>query len=240
MTVLRSLLFNIWFFVSTALIVLIPGSLARLLAPEWTMALARFWAWVELGAARRICGIRLSVSGLEHLPRNGAALVASRHESAFDTMVWLTLVPRAAYVLKMELTRIPLFGSLLRPAGMIPVDRNGGLQAMRQLMREGSRAEAERRQIVIFPEGTRGPPGELLPLHPGVAALAAATGLPVIPVVTDSGSVWGRRAFRKRAGTIHIHILPPLPVGLKRAELMTRLEEALRQGMAELKARPAP
>ena len=239
MTVLRSLLFNIWFFGTTTL-VLIPGALVRVFAPGWAPALARLWARVELFGARWICGIRVSVSGLEHLPGDGAALLASRHESAFDTLVWLTLVPRVSYVFKTELLRIPVFGSLLCPAGMIPVDRDGGSQALRELMRAGARAVEERRQIVIFPEGTRGAPGDLLPLQPGVAALAAATKLPVIPVVTDSGSLWGRRAFHKLSGTIHIRLLPPLPVGLKSAELMTRLEDALRRGMTDLNARPTP
>jgi 1-acyl-sn-glycerol-3-phosphate acyltransferase len=94
-------------------------------------------------------------------------------------------------------------------------------------MREGERALREQRQIVIFPEGTRAEPGALLPLQPGVAALAGRTRLPVIPVVTDSGRCWGRRAFQKRAGTIHIDILPPLPATLQRTELMRRLSAAL-------------
>ena len=96
---------------------------------------------------------------------------------------------------------------------MIAVDRSGGARAMRGLMRDAARAVAERRQIVIFPEGTRAEPGAVLPLQPGIAALAASTGLPVIPVVTDSGRCWGRRAFRKYPGVIHIVLLPPIPCG---------------------------
>lgn len=233
MIVLRSLLFNAVYFGSTALL-LIPSLFIRLFAPRRALALAMLWARVEVAAVRLICGIRLTVSGLEHLPREGAALIASRHESAFDTMVWLTLLPRASYVLKSELERIPLFGGIVRPAGMIPVDRDGGATAMRQLMRDGIRAVAERRQIVIFPEGTRGESGTLLPLHPGVAALAFSTKLPVIPVVTDSGRLWGRRSFRKHPGTIHIRILPPLPTNLKRPELMARLEKSLRDGLLDI------
>ena len=87
-----------------------------------------------------------------------AALIASRHQSAFDTIVWLTLVPRCCYVLKQELLRIPLFGPLMPLAGMIAVDRDGGAAALRGLLREGERAVREGRQIVIFPEGTRAEP----------------------------------------------------------------------------------
>jgi 1-acyl-sn-glycerol-3-phosphate acyltransferase len=131
-------------------------------------------------------------------------------------------------VVKQELTRIPLFGPLLRAAGMIAVDRMGGGTALRGLIREADQAVREQRQIVIFPEGTRAEPGSQLPLQPGIAALASWTGLPVIPVVTDSGLCWGRRAFRKQPGTIHIRLLAPIPAGLPRQQLMQRLESALR------------
>ena len=228
----RSMLFNIFFF-STTFLLLLASLAVRLFAPARAVTVGVIWARMQLAAARIICGIHLKVTGREHIAP-GAALIASRHESAFDTMVWLTLVPNASYVLKKELLRIPLFGGLLEPAGMIPVDREGGSMAMRGLMRAGAAAARAGKQIVIFPEGTRAEPDSALPLHPGVAALAAATGLPIIPVVTDSGNCWGRRSFRKRPGTIRVVILPPLPTGLKRAVLMPRLDAALRDGMAAL------
>ncbi len=233
-TLLRSALFNLFFFVTTFLLTVLVGLPMLVLAPERMLPLARFWAWLILAAARGICGIRLSVSGGEHLPQDGPALIASLHQSAFDTIVWFTLVPRCCYVLKQELTRIPLFGRLLRHIGSIAVDRSAGAKALRGLIREGRRARDQRRQIVIFPEGTRARPGVKLKLQPGVAALAAVTGLQVIPVVTDSGTCWGRRAFRKPAGTIRLLILPPIPAGLERAELMQTLAERLDAGAAML------
>jgi 1-acyl-sn-glycerol-3-phosphate acyltransferase len=229
MTVLRSALFNLFFFLESFVLVL-AGTVLRVAAPQRIVRLGRFWARLTLGGARAICGIRVQVVGLEHMP-DGAALLASQHQSAFDTLVWLLLLPRCCYVLKQELLRIPLFGPLIPFTGMIAVDRQGGAPALRRLMRDGARAAREGRQIVIFPEGTRAAPGAMLPLQPGVAALAASTGLPVIPVVTDSGLYWGRRAFRKRPGKIRIRLLPPLPAGLKREELMQRLEAALRAGV---------
>jgi 1-acyl-sn-glycerol-3-phosphate acyltransferase len=99
---------------------------------------------------------------------------------------------------------------------------------LRALLREGERAKREGRQIIIFPEGTRGEPDKILPLQPGVAALAARTRLPVFPVVTDSGRCWSRRAFRKRAGTIHIRILTPIDPDIGREALMQRLTTAFR------------
>jgi 1-acyl-sn-glycerol-3-phosphate acyltransferase len=154
-------------------------------------------------------------------------LIASRHQSAFDTFVWLTLLPRCCYVFKDELLRIPLFGPLISAAGMIAVDRDGGGGAIRALLRQADRAVREQRQIVIFPEGTRSEPGSPGVLQSGIAALASRTGLPVIPVSTDSGLFWGRRAFRKRPGTIRIVIGSPIPVQTDRKALMRALEDAM-------------
>jgi 1-acyl-sn-glycerol-3-phosphate acyltransferase len=228
MTIVRSTLFNVFFFTMTFIIALVPGMFVRLIAPARVMDVARMWARIMVGAARIICGIRLQVHGLERLEGADARLIASNHQSAFDTIVWLTLLPRCCYVVKQELLRIPLFGPLLSLSGMIAVDRGGGAAALRQLLREADRALREKRQIVIFPEGTRATPGVRLPLQSGVAALAARTHLPVVPVVTDSGHCWGRRAFQKRSGTIHIRVLDPVPAAISRAHLMQCLEITLR------------
>ena len=225
MIVLRSLLFNLWFFGLTTVLAVAALPL-RLFAPRRAIPYAQGWIRLVLGGLRLICGIGYRVEGLENLPASGPALIASMHQSAFDTLVWALIAPRFAYVLKRELTRIPLFGPMLVATGMIPVDRDAGAAALRGLLRQADRALAEQRQIVIFPQGTRVAPGMQVRLHPGVAALAARTRLPVIPVVTDSGRYWGRRAFRKRPGTIRIVLLPPLPSGLSREALMQRLEAA--------------
>jgi 1-acyl-sn-glycerol-3-phosphate acyltransferase len=232
MIVLRSALFNVAFF-AISFVLTLSATVVRLVAPRHVLDLAMLWARSLVAAARIICGIRLEVSGLEHIPA-GAVLIASRHQSAFDTFVWLTLLPRCCYVFKVELLRIPLFGRLVSAAGMIAVDRRAGGAAIRALLREGDRAVREQRQIVIFPEGTRSEPGTPGMLQSGVAALASRTGLPVIPVSTNSGRFWGRRAFRKRPGTIRIVIGRPIPARTNREALMRALED----GMAELDREP--
>ena len=227
MTWLRSALFNLFFFgfSATYAALLLP---LLLLPRRWLLEPIRFWAKLIVLALRPLCGIRVRVTGGEHLPAGGgAALIAAKHQSAFDTVVWLWLLPDPAYVLKRELLDIPVWGWLARGTGMIAVDRLAGSTAMRHLLRAGQAAAAEGRQMVIFPEGTRVPPGERRPYQPGVATLAAATGLPVIPVATDSGLLWGRRAFHKRPGVITVAVLPPLPAGLRRDALLRRLEEAI-------------
>jgi 1-acyl-sn-glycerol-3-phosphate acyltransferase len=223
MTLLRALLFNAYFFGLTFLLAL-PTPLLRLFAPARALDYARFWVRVVLWGARAICGIRVRVTGLEYLPHESAALLASQHQSAFDTLVWLTLVPRPSYILKHELTRIPLFGPMLIAAGMIRVDRAAGAAALRAVLAATARAKAARRQILIFPEGTRVAPGVRVKLQPGIAAIAARLALPVIPVATDSGLCWGRRAFMKYPGVVHIAIGPPIPAGTPRPALLDAIE----------------
>ncbi len=225
---LRSLLFNIWFFGATLGMGLL-GVPVRWFSRRHALWVAQSWAGLVLGGAATLCGIRVAVVGREHLPTAGAALIASQHQSAFDTLVWLRLVPRAAYVFKAELARVPLFGSLLVPAGQIPVDRGASFSAVRSLLRGADRAKADNRQIVIFPEGTRVAPGIEAELRPGIAALAARTGLPVIPVATDSGRYWGRRAFRKTPGVIRVVVGPPIPPGLPQAALIVAIQERWRE-----------
>jgi 1-acyl-sn-glycerol-3-phosphate acyltransferase len=224
MTMLRSALFNLFFFSSTFFMT-IPAAVLTVVAPGQVWIWARAWARLQIGAARVICGIRMQVSGLENLPPP-PVLIASRHESTFDVLAWLALVPAACFVVKRELGQIPLFGRCIRGAGMITVDREAGGSAMRALLRGGDQAKAEGRHIIIFPEGTRADPYEQLPLQPGVAALASRLKVPVVPVMTDSGRCWGRRAFRKRAGTIHIQIQPALTATTEREVVLDELRSA--------------
>ena len=225
MIIVRSAFFNVAFFL-VSFVLTVAATVVRFTAPRFVFDMAVLWARTLVASVRVICGIRLEVTGFDNIPPGGV-LIASRHQSAFDTFVWLTLLPRCCYVLKDDLLRIPLFGSLITSMGMIPVDRGGGGGSIRALLRHGDRAAGEQRQIVIFPEGTRGDPGTPGELQPGIAALALRTGLPVIPVSTDSGRYWGRRAFRKQPGTIRIVIGQPIPAQTDRKALMQALEVGL-------------
>jgi len=223
--VLRSLLFNVLFFGVAGTLAVLGSPL--LLGPKRFQRRAMAWlAKLLVWIMEKTCGIKVRVSGREHLPAEGAALIASKHQSAFDTLVWFALVPDVTYVMKQELFRIPIYGSFARRAGMIGVDRDGGAPAMRQMMREAQVAAREGRQIVIFPEGTRTTAGELNEWHPGIVALASVTKLPVIPVATNSGKYWARHHFIKRPGVLAINILPPL-VDVPRHELLARLEQVI-------------
>ncbi|GAB0117547.1 lysophospholipid acyltransferase family protein [Acidisoma sp. 7E03] len=219
-----SLLFNIGFYAATAFYSLWGYVALRRGRAGELILIGRAWARVVIRLLR-LCRIEVRVSGFENLPTSGPMLIASTHQSAFDTAVWM-LLPRPAYVLKKELLKVPVFGGLMQPAGMIAVDRAAGARAIRDLIRDGQAAAADGRQVIIFPQGTRARPGEPRVIQPGVAALAGAMRAPVIPVVTDSGAHWGRNSFLKQPGTIHIVIGPPLPAGLARSALVTALDAA--------------
>ena len=236
MTILRSALFNLVFLGGTVLTVLL--AVPMLAAPAWLLrAYVRGWARSMITLLRWICGIRLEVTGLGNIPP-GSTIIAAKHQSAFDTVVWLVLLPEVAYVLKKELIDLPVWGWLARRCGHIPVDRSAGASALRSMVRAAQSRLAEGRPVVIFPEGTRTAPGERVSYQPGVAAMAIATGAPVVPVATDSGLHWGKRAFRKPLGIIHVSILPPLPAGLPRAAMMRQLESTIEAETARLTALP--
>ena len=225
---LRAAAFVVWFYGITLAFCLL-GVPVRIFARHRALWVARTWVKTVLAGMPAVLGVRVVVTGLHHLPASGAALIASQHQSEFDTLVWLKLMVLPSYVMKQELLRIPLFGALLKPAGMIPVDRQGGAAAMRLLLTETAAAAAAGRQIVIFPEGTRLPPGQRVDLQPGIAAIAARTGLSVIPVATDSGSIWTRKLMSRRSGDLHVAIGPPIPASTPRRAMLTAIEAFWRE-----------
>ncbi len=190
--------------------------------PARVLAVAKLWARLCLRALRLLCGIGYAAQGLENLPEGGA-IIAAQHQSAMDIFIWLAVLPLPAFVFKRELAKIPLFGPMLVPGGMIPVDRGGGAAALQEMIAGCAAALAAGRQVVIFPQGTRTAPGERVSLRHGIAALARACGAPVLPAATDSGLRWGPRSFGKRAGLARLKIFPALAPGLERAAIIAAL-----------------
>jgi 1-acyl-sn-glycerol-3-phosphate acyltransferase len=225
----RSAIYAAWFWGGGLLIALCGQILPRSALPAY----AGFWSRMMLGGLW-IVGIRVEVEGLERLPKSGPMLIASQHQSEFDTMIWLKLLPRCRYVVKAELLRIPLFGRLMRRNEQIAVDRAGGAATMRLLLRQGAIQLAKGSQVVIFPEGTRVKFGETAPLQPGVAALAARSRLPVFPVATNSGRCWPGKEFLKRPGVIRVVILPPQDPEIGRDAVLEGLAQAYAQATRSL------
>jgi 1-acyl-sn-glycerol-3-phosphate acyltransferase len=209
-----------------------PGSvgavtLALIAAPFGTPAVlkvSRGWAYYHRWCARWLLGIRIRVEGT--IPQQ-PTLVAAKHESMFETLEVIILLPDPAVVVKKELADIPGWGRAARAHGVIPVDRDGSATALRVMMRAAKAAVAAGRSIVIFPEGTRTLPGVRAPLRPGFAGLYRTLGLPVVPVALDSGRLYPRKGFVRRPGVVTFRFGEPIPPGLKREEIETRVLDAI-------------
>jgi len=182
--------------------------------------------------ARWIMGIRYEVIGRENLPE-GPVILAVKHQSAWDTFFFDSLMPDPVYVLKKELLDIPLVGWHMRKSEQIALDRSAGMKSMNLLIKSAKRTLDAGRQIVIFPEGTRTKPGTSGKYQPGLALLAASVDVPIIPVALNSGLCWGRNAFWKKPGLVTVEFLPAMPQGLDRRtflnELQSRIEMATRK-----------
>jgi 1-acyl-sn-glycerol-3-phosphate acyltransferase len=232
--VVRSLLFVALFYLWSiaAVIVMVP----LLLAPRrWMAAATKLWARVVMALLWPICGVRVEIRGREHLPGKGA-LIAAKHQCMFDTMAPFTVFADAAYVMKRELMNIPFYGWYARKAGMIVVDREAHAKALRKLVADARRTVAAARQVVIFPEGHRTPPGAKSDYKPGVAALYRDLGLPCTPMATNSGAHWPAHGFIRRPGTIVYEFLEPIPAGLRRGEFMRTLQARLEEASGRLLA----
>lgn len=222
---MRPVTFTILFYVWSTLACLIV--LPLLLGPRGLMlAFGRIWVRTSLWLLRVIIGVTHEIRGVENLPAE-PALVAVKHQSAWDTLAINLIVQNAAIVLKRELTWIPIFGWYLLRVKHLPINRSGGLNALRGMITAAQLSLAEGRSIIIFPEGTRVTPGQKKPYHAGIAALYSTLNVPVVPVALNSGLFWPRRSLALRPGKIIVQILPPLPPNLSRRKFIQSLETAI-------------
>ncbi|MGH6970562.1 MAG: lysophospholipid acyltransferase family protein, partial [Caulobacteraceae bacterium] len=155
------------------------------------------------------------------------ALIAAKHQCMFDVFAQFAWLDRACFTMKKELTWIPFFAWYAAKVRTIVLDRGGGANALRKMLRDARARLAEGRQILIFPEGTRGEPGRPGEYLSGVAGLYRDLGVPVHPVATNSGVHWPAHGFLRKPGAIVFEYLEPIPPGLKRAEFMRLLQERI-------------
>ena len=179
------------------------------------------WSRFALAWLRLTCGITWRISGVENIPER-PCIVFSRHESSWETLILQSLFRPQATLIKRELLRIPLFGwsyAMMKP---ISIDRNSPGAALRKLISVGRARLAEGIWVVLFPEGTRMRPGEFRGFQAGGAALAAATGAPVVVVAHNAGDFWPAHRLRKRPGVIDMRISPPITTAGKSSKEINR------------------
>lgn len=231
---LRSLLFNILFypnFVFWAIVALPTLAMPR----KALLRVANWWAQSNIILMRIVCNIRVEYRGVEKIPM-GPLIVAAKHQSMWETISLLHFFDEPFFVLKRELLRIPLFGQYLVKANMVAIDRSSGARALKQVMRRAAEEVKHGRQFVIFPEGTRRPPGAPPDYKGGVALIYADCGVPCLPVALNSGLFWPRRTFLRYPGTLVVEFLDPLPPGLPRDAFMTRIESVIEEATNRLVA----
>lgn len=232
MPTLRALAANLAFYLNTIVWGLVCAPL--LIGPRsLTTRIVKGWARSSMWLIRWTAGIRWQVRGLEHLPRKDGRMegfiLASKHQSAWETFGLLPYLDDPAYVLKQELMYIPIYGWYAARADMIPVIRGNRSKALRKMTLAAKKAVSNGRQIIIFPEGTRRAVGEAPDYKIGVFHLYKSLQVPIVPVALNSGQFWPRRKFKRYPGTIMITILPPILPGLPNDEASARLQNDVEQ-----------
>jgi 1-acyl-sn-glycerol-3-phosphate acyltransferase len=232
MLVLRSLLFAVLLYCLTAVSSVITV-LIGLLAPRYLAAFAALWSRTWLKLYETICNVRYEVIGQENVPEGGCIL-AIKHQSTWDTFSLFAIFRRPVYVLKSELMWIPFFGWALAQLGCIPVKRGTGKKALDGMAAAVRTACAKGRQVVIFPEGTRTPAGTSGVYKSGISHLYTVLQVPCVPVALNSGLLWPRRTFLRPSGVIRVQILPQIPQGLERKDMLRQLATSIEDASRRL------
>ncbi|MDD5250049.1 MAG: lysophospholipid acyltransferase family protein [Rhodocyclaceae bacterium] len=233
MSFLRSALFMVLLVLATPPFVLLllllfwlPARQRRLFVMLWVHPVA----WL----VRHLLRIDHRVLGRENLPA-APCIVLCKHQSAWETIVLQQIIPLTSFVYKRELHWLPFFGWGLWLMPFVAIDRGAGKQALTQVAERGKRRLAEGYSVVIFPEGTRVPPGHKKRYKVGGAHLAVRSGAPVVPVALNSGECWGRQAFFKRPGVVTVSIGPAIdPAGLSAEDINLRAETWIENEMRRI------
>lgn len=184
--------------------------------------------------SKYIGGIDFVIENDQYLKTDGRVIFASRHESMWETLAFISLFPKPVFLMKKELHNIPLFGWLSDKVNSIYVDREHGLRAIIDVSRQISEALDRGCQVVIFPEGTRMPSGEFVPLKRGISLFYKQNNCKVIPIVHNSGKFWARRSFKKNPGTITMKFMEPIEPGLPQDEFMDKLNSIFQTEISKL------
>jgi 1-acyl-sn-glycerol-3-phosphate acyltransferase len=233
MTVLRSIVFFLWFALASTVVSLLALP-AMVLDRRIIVFASRTWSRATLWGLKNIAGLEYEIRG--PLPPKGV-LVASKHMSMWDTIALYLFLDDPTVVLKRELLRVPFYGWFAWKAGVIAIDRDARASALRGMIEGARRAIGQGHAILIFPEGHRMPPGAPPEYKPGVGALYAHLGVPCIPVALNSGLFWtGPMGFIKKPGRIVVQFLEPIPPGLKSREFLERLQSRIEAATGSLLA----
>ena len=229
---LRSLIYNVAFYLLLSFWVIV--AIPTYLMPRWAiMSIARNWGRSSIWLLRVICKVKVEYRGIEKIPQ-GPLIVASKHQSMWETFALLQFFDQPLYILKRELKWIPLFGWYLSKANMIGVNRGAGGRSLVEMARRAGEEVRRGRQLIIFPEGTRTAVDAAPRYKTGVAQVYVDCGVTCLPVALNSGLFWPRRTFMRYPGTLVVEFLDPLPPGLTRDEFLARISTAIEEATNRL------
>ena len=230
---IRSIVFDIVFYLVTLFlfIVMLP---TLLLPRKKSLCFPILWCYISKVMLQFFCGIKMKIEGLENLPKKDGYIVASKHQSAMETLIFHRLVPNTFYVLKRELMFLPFAGFYFIKTGCIPINRKGGAITMRKMLTGVQSRLADGMNLIIFPEGTRTAPGTKKPYSPGVAFLYEQCSVPVVPVALNTGYCWPKNKMIKYKGTVTIRFLKPIEPGLPKRAFLDELYNQIETAQDEL------
>ncbi len=235
---LGSVVFTVYLFVSVAIYSIVVIASAPF-PHRVTYRLCVYWVDSALFLLRKLCRLDHVVEGLENLPEQNTVVLV-KHSSAWEALAQFKLFPTQTWVMKRELLLAPLLGWVIMLLKPIAIDRGSGRIAVQKVIDEGQKRLAEGFWIVIFPEGTRVPPGESRRYGLSGALLARAAGRPVVPVAHNAGVFWPRRSWLKRPGTIQVAVGPAIPtVGREPRDVMAEVRGWIEGRIAEMDSPPA-
>ena len=225
MIFLRSAIFNLLFYINL-IALMIAGLPCMFFGRHAVFALARTWAKSSLWLLKVVCGTGAEFRGIQNIPKGGY-IIAPKHQSIWETFALCLYFPDFSFILKRELTWIPVFGWYLKAAEQIAINRSTGSAALAEASQRSRDILADGRQVFIFPEGTRRPVGGKPIYKFGVAHIYSQTNVACVPVALNSGLFWPRRSFIRRPGTILVEFLEPIPAGLERGEFLRLLQDRM-------------
>ncbi len=197
--------------------------------------IADLWINCFLFALKHCCGLSYEVEGLENLPADKAAIILSKHQSAWETIATRQFIRPQTALLKQSLLKIPFGGWALATLKPIAIDRQNQKEALRMLLEQGEARLREGLNIMVFPEGTRVAPGQSKKFNAGGAMLAQKTGYPVVPLAHNAGEFWPRNSFLKYPGCIKVKIGPAIETaGKKSKEINAEAEAWIEQAMQRI------
>jgi 1-acyl-sn-glycerol-3-phosphate acyltransferase len=234
MQAIRSVIYNIYFYVLVVLMVILWIPLLILGPREASLTGFRILTRCLLWGLEKICGTKMEIRGRENLPKNRPVIIASKHQSLWDIVIYFAILDNPVLISKREIKLIPIFGFYASKIGTIMLDRSAAAKALKTMIDDVGAALEKKRTVVIFPEGTRMAPGAEPDYKPGIAALYTRLDHGCVPVALNSGVFWPRRKMIRYPGTIILEFLPVIEPGLKRKEFMTTLQTSIEEASQRL------